>query len=259
MESIFLSPILLAVLLASLVGSTHCVGMCGPFAIMVSDKSDQRRHSAMIAIMLYHLGRLATYAFIGSMAAVAGRVFDEGGQMIGWQQTAAWIAGVGMIFFGMIALFSLFRIGSVHFTFPARLTSALQRMFRWSNRRGKLSKPFAIGVTTAWLPCGWLYAFVILAIGTSQPLQGAAVMLAFWLGTIPALTAISWGIDRLPAKLKSWQPYFTACVLIISGMFTVSVRAYADFSSMKDTCPASAQQQQPTLEDVVNQPRPCCH
>lgn len=259
MESVFLSPILLAVLLASLAGSTHCVGMCGPFAILLAKNKQSRPQSAAVRIALYHLGRLLTYCLIGAVAGVTGHLFNQGGQFIGWQQTAAWFAGIGMIVFGMVALLSLFKLGTVHFTFPTAISSGIQQMYRWSNRRTSLAKPFTIGVTTAWLPCGWLYAFVFLAISTSAPLTGALVMLTFWLGTIPALSILSIGIDRLPAAIKSWQPYFTACVLIVSGMFTVSIRAYADFSSLNEPCPTSTQLAQPSIDDVVNQPRPCCH
>ncbi|MEO8268710.1 MAG: sulfite exporter TauE/SafE family protein, partial [Aureliella sp.] len=69
-----------AVVTSSLLGSMHCVGMCGPLAIWASGAGDRiSTHQMTVATTLYHLGRLLTYALVGMLAGAAGQLVDMGG------------------------------------------------------------------------------------------------------------------------------------------------------------------------------------
>ncbi|MEP3482101.1 MAG: sulfite exporter TauE/SafE family protein [Fuerstiella sp.] len=249
-------PVFFAVLSASLIGSAHCVGMCGPFAIMVLDDKDSNSRR-LRSISWYHVGRVITYMLIGCAAGLAGLWLDQSTSLIGWQQSAAWLTGLSMIAFGAFALLRLANVGSMHFKPPATLQNLVRFSFRKANQLPQPIRPLAIGSVTGFLPCGWLYAFVLLAIGTSSPPIGALVMLAFWMGTVPALSVVGLGFSKMSQSWKDAIPLCTAVLMIIAGLSTVSVRAHAEFSSMK---PASTDSQciTDTIQEVTQQPMPCC-
>lgn len=248
-------PIFFAVLSASLVGSAHCVGMCGPFAVMVMKEGDSKSRRTL-SMGWYHLGRAFTYALIGGAAGLAGAWLNLGTSFLGWQQTAAWLTGVGMIAFGIFALLRLARLGSVHFQTPAMLQKMARTGFRKANQLPAAIRPAAIGTVTGFLPCGWLYAFVLLAIGTSSPVKGSIVMMAFWLGTVPALSVIGLGFSRLSESWKNALPFCTAALMILAGISTVSMRAHAQLSTMAS--PTSTVDSAADIKAVTDQPLPCC-
>ncbi|QDU76797.1 hypothetical protein Pan97_38540 [Bremerella volcania] len=248
----------LIILTASLAGSGHCVGMCGPFAILAGQSNTSSFARRSLAVGNYHLGRLLTYLLLGIIAGSAGSLVDLGGSAMGLQRLAAWITGSIMIAYGLFAILRFSRLGSLHFALPEKIGSLVQKAFRWTGRLSGNTKALAIGGITAWLPCGWLYAFVLIALGTSSPWSGLFVMLIFWLGTIPLLSVFVFGIQKLSQPWKKWLPVATAVLLIVSGVFTLSVRAQAVF----DTLEVNLSQSQTTTEAIqtVNTtPLPCCH
>lgn len=98
-----------AIVTASLSGSMHCVGMCGPLAIWASRASDRISTNQMtLATTLYHLGRLLTYALAGMLAGAGfGQLVDMGGQALGVQLFATHIVGGLMTVFGLLQLLKL--------------------------------------------------------------------------------------------------------------------------------------------------------
>lgn len=248
----------LIILTASLAGSGHCVGMCGPFAIIAgqADSSSFLRRS--FAVGHYHVGRLLTYLLLGLIAGGAGSLVDFGGSAIGLQRLAAWITGSIMIAYGVFAIFRLSRIGSIHFALPNQVGSLVQKAFRWTSHLSGNTRALAIGGITAWLPCGWLYAFVLIALGTSSPWSGLAVMLVFWLGTIPLLSVFVFGIQKLSQPWKKWLPMATSMLLIVSGIFTLTVRAQAVFDSLEVNLSHSTSTTE-AIQQASTTPLPCCH
>lgn len=256
MSLVEMFPVFFAVLSASLIGSAHCVGMCGPFAIMVLDEKDSNAQR-LRSMLWYHLGRALTYMLIGAVAGLAGLWLDQSTSLVGWQQSAAWLTGISMIAFGIFALLRLAKVGTMHFKPPAKLQTLVRSGFKKANQLPKSVRPFAIGSVTGFLPCGWLYAFLLLAIGTSSPLVGALVMLAFWMGTVPALSVIGLGFSKLSQSWKDAIPLCTAVLMILAGLSTVSVRAHAEFSGMTAT-QVNSQNMANAIDAATNQPMPCC-
>jgi uncharacterized protein len=78
-----------------------------------------------------------------------------------------------------------------------------------------------LGLATTLLPCGWLYAFAVVAAGTGQALGGAAVMAAFWAGTVPALALVGVGIAGLGARVRRHVPVLTSLALLCVGLVAV--------------------------------------
>ena len=82
----------------------------------------------------------------------------------------------------------------------------------------------AIGLASALLPCGWLYAFVVLAAGTGSASGGAALMLAFWLGTVPALLGLGLSVGRLSATLRARLPRISAALVLAACAVNIAQR-----------------------------------
>jgi len=90
--------------------------------------------------------------------------------------------------------------------------------------RRAASRAWLVGVLTGLLPCGWLWAFVITAGGTADPVAGATVMAVFWLGTVPAMTGILAFGGPIIAWARRKLPVLTAGVMIALGLVTLATR-----------------------------------
>lgn len=253
---------------ASLLGSLHCVGMCGPLAIWASGGGEQRARSQIaFAASLYHVGRMVTYLLAGFIAGALGSLLDIGGQALGLQLAAARVVGVAMIAIGLLQLVRITQAG-----FPwlhswlltgGKMWSALTGSARGSavpistsRTRGAASpslisglllklRPYvfqlplagrglATGLLTALLPCGWLYLFALVAAGTGSPLMGTIVLFAFWLGTVPALVGLVTGTQALAHKFRKFVPVGAALLLILGGGYTAAGRGFAKLNSLTD-------------------------
>jgi len=78
-----------------------------------------------------------------------------------------------------------------------------------------------LGLASALLPCGWLYAFVVIASGTGSVAGGVAVMAAFWLGTLPMLLGLGVGVQQLGRRIRRHVPIVMALALLAVGLTTV--------------------------------------
>ena len=90
-----------AVATASLLGSTHCIGMCGPIALWAAGTTEVSQSRVAMNSTLYHLGRLIAYAAMGCLAGGIGELIDIGGDSIGLRMAAARVVGTAMVAFGM--------------------------------------------------------------------------------------------------------------------------------------------------------------
>ena len=248
----------MAVMVASLLGSLHCVGMCGPLALWVTGGGSSRA-----TISAYHIGRLTTYLIAGTAAGLLGAAVSIGGDMVGFQSAAAKVAG------GLLIAVGLFRLAKLHPRFnrplfssaansgPSSVASVLKRFKPLLARQTAVSRAYLGGLITTWLPCGWLYLFVLVAAGTGDVLPAVLVMFAFWIGTLPALTTMLVGIHSLTPKLRGMLPIAASVFLIVTGLYTVTGRAAVDVShlvapDLGDEITATS------LIDLKEEPLPCC-
>lgn len=234
--------IISAIVTASLLGSMHCVGMCGPLAIWASGAGDRISGKQMaLATTLYHFGRLQTYALAGLLAGAAGHLLDIGGQTLGVQLLAARIVGGLMIVFGFLRLSQLLRArGMSNKTIaltaprPSLITGLLLKLRPYVFRLPVATRGLATGLLTALLPCGWLYLFALVAAGTGSPVMGSIVMIAFWVGTVPALVGLVSGTQVLAQRFRQVIPVGAAVLLIVGGCYTASGRGFARLNSLSD-------------------------
>lgn len=236
-----------AILLTSLLGSMHCVGMCGPMALWASGVGAPHTSArdAMFRLAGYHFGRLITFTFAGIAAGWIGGLMTTGGDWLGWQQTAARVGGSAMVGLGVWKLLHWLRpidesetLSGGEGGHPFRPNLG-QRFSLWVSSRIARLRPMivrlpvnlravAIGVITTWLPCGWLYLFLLVAASTANVGAAVLVMFAFWIGTLPALTALVAGAAGVSPRFRPAMPLLVAVVLIITGIYTASGRAATD-------------------------------
>lgn len=245
-----------SVFTASLLGSLHCAGMCGPIAAAASGSvsltvdrravavgreqgvptdggrsSDGCSHGGIgIACRsqrpagAYHLGRLLVYVALGTAAGALGGTFDLAGTMVGVSRPAAVIAGALLIAGGALALGAHVGLRTPKGRMGGSLSAVLPAIHR---RLGVLSptlRALLIGGLSGLLPCGWLWAFVLLAAATSDPLTGGAVMGAFWLGTVPAVAGAALGLGLLAWPVRRHAPILSAVAMLAIGLLAVSGR-----------------------------------
>ena len=242
-----MTTLLLAVVSASLLGSLHCAGMCGPFALYASTVDGRVRVSRLTA---YHLGRLLTYLIVGVVVGLTGRAVDASGNSIGLPVAAAQVAGLMLIVLAVSRLW------------PRSPTPESPNLIaRWVakarpviNRLPQSIRPAGVGAVTVLLPCGWLYAFAIVAAGSGGVVPAVSVMTAFWVGTLPWLSGLT-----LAAKPFAVHPnmtrYATAGLLIVAGFYTMTGRATADFQPLIQAARGSSIE---SLDAVTELPPPCC-
>lgn len=207
-----------SVLVASLLGSPHCAGMCGGFVCFYAAQDGRGQAFAHAA---YNLGRLASYLVLGVLAGTLGRTLDEAGAGAGLHGTAALAAGAVMIAWGAAALLPVLgarlpRVGAPGFL-RARFTAAVKAV----HAQPPAVRALTVGLVTALLPCGWLWVYVAAAAGSGGPLSGALVMAAFWLGTVPVLAGLGIAAQRAFGPLRRRLPVVTAALLLALGLFTI--------------------------------------
>ena len=214
--------LLLTVFVASVVGSLHCVGMCGPFVAFYSGADCSGGARRLLSHAAYSGGRLLTYAAFGLAAGAVGAALDVAGSLAGFQRVAAIIAGVTMILWGVFALLQIRGVRIFkHGSGKGRIAGVLRRGFSLVSDKPPVVRAGVVGLLSGFLPCGWLWAFVVSAAGTGSSLKGAAVMTAFWAGTVPALLAVGLGAQLVSEPLRRHVPAVTALLLVGLGLYAI--------------------------------------
>lgn len=225
------------IFLSGLLGSGHCVGMCGAFAMAIGWGS-RRPLDNLIRQLCFSLGRAVTYVFLGVTAAFAGQQLQI---KLGWLNTAqgalSVLAGVLLVLAGLAATGWL----PLKLSWMNRITScpaALQ--FRALLGSSSRLNVLIAGVMTGFLPCGLVYAFVALAAGTGSVLGGASVMATFSLGTMPLMLATGLGSSLISVTARTRLLRLAACCVILVGGLTVARGAtnlVATSQSKSPSCP----------------------
>lgn len=178
-------------LLTGFVGSLHCIGMCGPLAAALPIgrfPAGQRG----LARGLYHAGRLSAYSLLGAVVGTVG----QGLLLTGLQRPVSIGAGVLLLVWGLSA-------------------RAVPRWLQTSPLGRKLMGPFAtllrqptlphlagLGFLNGLLPCGSVYLALVGALLMPSPVGGAGYMLAFGVGTLPAMLSIHWVVNHLSPYIR---------------------------------------------------------
>lgn len=231
-----------AVFLVGLTGGFgHCITMCGPIAAAggawsgTASSAEGGRRGRAVALWQvgYQAGRLLTYTAIGAALGSLGSLAAVRGA-IGPLQRLVWLAaGEIMIVMGLaiagVPLLSRFgrRLES---GWASASGGTFRRAYRVLIKAGPRAA-FPFGMLMGLMPCGFLISIELYAVGSASALAGAATMLAFGLGTVPALAASGAVGGLITAKARAWLTYAGAAVVVALGIFYV-VRAAGVLTSI---------------------------
>ena len=198
--------------LLGLMGSLHCVGMCGPIAFMLPlDREDKFKMS--MQVLVYHLGRMGAYALLG----LAFGFFGKGLYLFGAQQYLSIGMGILMILAMVIPQKKLntFRISKPVY----RLISGLKSRLGTLLKKRTADTFVTIGFLNGFLPCGLVYMALFASIAMASPLEGSLYMVLFGIGTVPLMTSAAFlgKLLKTPARKRIRQliPIFVVLVGIL--------------------------------------------
>lgn len=204
---------LFSALILGLLGSLHCVGMCGPIAFMLPvDRSNSFKKVSQIS--LYHFGRLVAYSIIGLVFGIVGKSL----YIFGIQQQLSIIIGVLMI---VLVLLPHKTIGKYNFSKPLyRIISKVKSSLGKALKKKTADTFLTIGFLNGFLPCGLVYMAVFGSVATGSLLEGSLYMVLFGLGTIPLMTSAIYLGKFLNSTIKQRiQKAIPVFVVIIGLLF----------------------------------------
>jgi len=207
----------LAIFGGALLGSAHCIGMCGGFAAAIGASKPNLR-AVFPRQLIYTAGRIFTYAFLGALAGFAGlRLSQFESSLLNAQRVFSIIAGLVMLGVGISALglIKKKRAG------PSRIGKLFAPIFNHFLNGSANTAYFAAGIATGFLPCGLVYAFLALAIAAADVLDGMLIMTCFGLGTAPTMIAIGCGSTLLSATQRSRIFRVAGVMMLIMGSVTI--------------------------------------
>ncbi len=202
----------LAVLVASLLGSVHCVAMCSGFSCLYAPAGANWRDTRS-AHTAYHLGRLIAYLLLG---------IDRTGALAGVSGIAAIVAAMLLTVWGANAVLVALGQRAVVVRPPAGWQRAMGSVLQRFRDATPIVRAAATGLCTSVLPCGWLYAFVVVASGSGSPWRGAALMSVFWLGTLPLMLTAAAGLQRINGAVRARLPLLSATTILLLGTFSLA-------------------------------------
>ena len=207
-------------------GSVHCIGMCGGIAgaLSVALPPDQRTRTTLWTHQLgYALGRIASYgvagAFAGSVGLLLADVLGPRGALLLRIAAAALLLMLGLQLGGWWrGLGVLERLGASVWRWVAPTVDA-------SARGRSLLHAIGVGAAWGWLPCGLVYSTLAWAAAGADPIRGTLIMVAFGLGTVPAVSITGVAAARATQRLQSMTSRRVAGALIMSLAIWTAVAA----------------------------------
>ena len=186
---------LAAAFLIGLMGGVHCVGMCGGIVGALAVQTP-RRQRAWDLHLAYNAGRIASYAAAGAIIGMIGGAGLMFNQVLPVQMLLYVIANLVLVGLGLY----LAGLGNQLARLEALGAWLWRRIQPYSARflpADTVAKAFALGTLWGWLPCGLVYSLLATALLSGGAASGAAVMLAFGLGTLPNLLLAGMAFKRL--------------------------------------------------------------
>lgn len=219
---------LLAVLVVGLLGGVHCLGMCGSIVGIFTTQVPQTvpRWPFHLA---YSSGRITSYMLAG---AAVGAVGQAGLLMRDAVPVQHLLFGLSSLILVLLGLYLAGLWGAVRRleSVGAVLWKHLQPYTRKLLPVNTVPRALALGALWGWLPCGLVYSVLLTALAGGSAAQGALIMLAFGLGTLPNLLAIGLFWERIKDTVQAPRVRLAAGALVAGlgafGLFKVAYTFY---------------------------------
>ncbi len=204
---------LFSAVIFGLISSLHCIGMCGPIAMMLP-VSHSNPSKKVLQIMAYHFGRIFSYAILGFVFGLLGR----GLYLAGFQQNVSIIVGILMI---MVALIPEKTFAQYNFSKPIyKLISKVKSLLGNQFKRKSTDAIFTIGILNGFLPCGMVYAALFGAVAMQNEFYSSFYMILYGLGTIPLMSAVVYVSNFLSLPFRNkLQRVIPIVICVIGVMF----------------------------------------
>jgi uncharacterized protein len=222
------SNLLLAFVTGLISSFGHCLGMCGGIVAIYSAR--QTAHIAegasrpnvlarIAGLAPLHIGRITTYMFLGLLIGLAGSLLNQVSGMMGWQGIFSILVGIVMLLVAL-SLMGVLPPVEVVLTTLTRGASPVKRMRGLFGRRGFLAS-LTLGLLWGFLPCGLVFAMLVLAARTETAWGGALTMLAFGLGTVPTLLGFGLVANLLSPQLRGRLQLFAGLFIMFFAVQTI--------------------------------------
>lgn len=200
--------------MTGILGTGHCLGMCGG---LVSGFFMRQGAKSIVPYLAYHAARVSVYVLIGLVAASLGAVLAQTGLFGKVQGILQIIAGLVVILLGFDILGVLPISNTLHFA-PMKW---IFKQFATATQRGPVAGSFIGGAVNGLMPCSMVMAMAVQATTAPGPLQGGLLLLAFGLGTLPAMFAAGYLFGKLGIKARGWLIRSAALFVIALGLSTL--------------------------------------
>lgn len=205
---------LLSAFILGLLGSLHCVGMCGPIALMLPvDRSNSFKK--VIQTASYHLGRLSAYALLGLVLGIVGKSFS----LFGLQQQLSIAVGVVMILAVVLPGKKLQHTKVSQFFY--QLIGKIKQKMGASFKKKTADTFLTIGFLNGFLPCGLVYIAVFAAIAAGSLWQSSLYMVFFGLGTVPLMSVAIYASSFLKGVTRQKIQKLIPVVVVIIGILFI--------------------------------------
>ena len=210
---------LTAAFLVGLLGGAHCIGMCGGITGAFGLNTQGTFLNRFLKTLSFNLGRITSYALAGLIIGYASSLLSNLSPTVG--MILRLIAGLCIILMGLYvadwsrAITKIEKLGQYLWKFIQPLTKPFLPA-------DTAAKSLALGLLWGWLPCGLVYSTLILASANANPLESASVMLAFGLGTLPAMLTTGLLAAQLNNFIRHKQVRnFAAIMMIGMGLWII--------------------------------------
>lgn len=197
-----------------LLGSFHCIGMCGPIALALPVGGNSLAER-VAAAFTYNSGRILTYSLFGVLFGIIGKTFA----LAGWQQVFSITIGVLIVLSILIpgVLSSENKITGFAYSFTSRIKNGMKNFFK----QRTFPSFFFIGMLNGLLPCGLVYLAVAGAAATSGPAEGAAYMALFGAGTLPVMLSVIIAGNFISVNIRNHIRKAMPYVILLIGVLFI--------------------------------------
>lgn len=205
----------LLIVAGGLLGSGHCIGMCGGFALTLGSQAANGWHN-LLRQFIYACGRVVVYSFAGALVGFGAWKLGGSGFGIAYVQ-----AGLSILAGLFLVAEGLFSTGLVPRPFVVTTGCPGVRVFATLLRAPNLSSVFVAGLVNGVLPCGLVYAYLALAASAGNLFAGAGIMALFGLGTMPALVLTGMSGSLLNSIWRQRCLRIAAVCMILTGILAL--------------------------------------
>lgn len=201
--------------IAGLLGSGHCLGMCGALVSGYFMNSGQKR--SLLPYFAYQLSRISIYIIIGLLAASLGVVLVSGGLFGKFQSILQMLIG------GIVILLALGILGIIPFQGSIKLLpmKLFRQFYSKARTKGATTGAMIAGFLNGLMPCPLTFAMYVKATSAHSIIEGGWLMLSFGIGTLPTMLFISIAFAKMGASVRGFMLKTAAVIMIYMGCNTI--------------------------------------